>query len=938
MAVCCGVVAALLAWASTPATAHAAFGLSAFDGAVLDEQGEGFTQAGGHPATASVTFALNRRTVNGWVFPDGGELANATVDLPPGFLGNPKAVAACPKDRTMPTDTEAKVATTLEDFCPLSSIVGRAVVTMNLVGSVTRLSAPVYNLEPPPGMAAQFGFSFLNQRTYLDARVRNGGDYGVTIRARNLNQSVPVFNSAITLWGVPAHSRHDGERCFAFEPVTGESGSVPGCDPASPFPLLRPGRSDDPPRAFISNPTRCTPPGVGLETRISVSSWTPGLPIDQASFMSHLPPGYPLSPLEWGPEAGPTGCEHLPFQPALDIRPDTTRPDAPTGPQVDLTMPQDSLVNPTGLSPAHLKRVSVTFPEGMTVNPSSASGLQACSDSEFGLGQAGPASCPAASKIGTVTGETPVLDEVLEGTVYVGSQRSDDPESGDLFRVFMTLDNPERDIAVKLRGNVRANAQTGRLEAVFDNNPQVPVSRVSLRLKGGDRAPLATPPRCGAIPVSSSMTSWGGQVAAPSASFELSCPFAHAFDPEFEAGSARTTAGSFSPFAARLIRKDGDQYLKGVAVRLPGGILAKLRGVPLCESRSADVGTCPKASRVGTVTVGVGAGAHPYHVKGAVFLTESYRGGPYGLAVVVRAVAGPFDLGTVVVRQAIYVDPTDAHLTVISDPLPIVVKGVPLRLRTVNLETDRPRFTINPTSCAEKQIRAVLSSDSGTAAVDSQRFQVGGCRSLDFKPKLSMRLTGRNQVRAGKHPALKSVLSLPGGQANVRRVQVTLPLSLALDPENADGLCEFDEGQKTDPRCPKSSIVGSAVARTPVLNRPLKGPVYFVKGVRISETGRRIRTLPTLLIALRGEVSLNVRARTSVSKDRLVTTFPVVPDAPVSRFELSLKGGKQGILTVSSGNLCSRRQVASTVLDAQNGRQARPGPTIATPCSRGGKR
>ncbi len=917
-------------------SARADFGIAAFDGAVLDVQGQAFTQAGGHPAIASTSFSLNRQIVNGTAYPDGGELKDVIVDLPPGFIGNPMAVPACPKDRRIPSDEELLPEASASEFCPVASIVGRAVATNNQLGLVRRFAAPVFALEPPPGVAAQFGFSIANQRTYLDATVRNDGDYGIRVRVRKISQAQPVLGGEVTLWGVPADPSHDALRCMGFPALT-EDEPLPDCDPNDPLPLLRPSSVTGSLSAFITNPTKCTPPGVGLETLLDVSSWVPGIPGDQASFLSHKPPGYPLAPAEWGEEVGVTGCEKLPFQSALDVRPDSTRPDSSTGLEVALAMSQDAILNPAGLSSAHLKRVAIAFPEGLTVNPSSANGLQACTDEQLGIGRAAPASCPEASKIGSATAVTPLLKEQLRGELFVGSQKSDDPESGDLFRIFVTLNNTERGIAVKLRGNVRADADNGRLEATFDDNPQVPVSNIAVRLKGGDRAPLATPPTCGPHLVQSAMASWGGQTSSPADDFGLACVGARGFAPSFTAGGANTTGGAFSPFSVAFARQDGEQYLSGVGVTLPGGLLARLKDVPLCGSAQAEAGRCPLESRVGTATVGAGTGAHPYYVKGSVSLTGPYRGAPYGLAVAVRAVAGPFDLGMVVVRQAIYVDPTDGHLTVVSDPLPRVVKGVPLRLRTAHVAIDRPGFTLNPTSCATKRINATFVADTGARANGAERFEVGNCGSLPFSPKMTMRLTGKGQITGGKHPGLKTVVTQDRNQAHIRKVKVTLPLSLALDPNNpkSDELCEFEEGRKADPRCPRSSIVGSAVARTPLLNRPLKGRVYFVKNVRISKLGRRIRTLPTLLVALRGEVSLNVRGETNVDKDgRLVTTFPVVPDAPVSRFELTIKGGSGGILTVSRGNLCRRKQVTSSILDAHSGKRLSRPVKMDTPCAR----
>jgi hypothetical protein len=544
-----------------------------------------------------------------------------------------------------------------------------------------------------------------------------------------------------------------------------------------------------------------------------------------------------------------------------------------------------------------------------------------------------PAGCPEASKVATVTATTPLLDETLSGEVYVGSQLSDDPESGDMFRIVLVLKQPQRGIFVKLLGKARASKQTGRLEVTFRDNPQVPVSEMTLRFKDGPRAPLATPLDCGPKTVTADFTSWGGQTASRSDSFTIACtPGLNGFAPSFAAGTLTPTGGAFSPFAVRIGRADGQQYLSGVSIDMPTGLLAKLKGVPLCGDIEANAGSCPAGSRVGTATVGAGPGSNPFYLTGSASLTGPYKGAPYGLSVAVRAVAGPFDLGMVVVRQAIYIDPVDAHLSVRSDQLPIIVKGVPLRLRSVNVDVDRPGFTINPTSCAPKRIAATFGGSGGAVSTSNQRLQATECQSLAFKPKLGLRLTGRTQVADGKHPGLKAVVTQRRGQANIGKVQVKLPLSLALDPENAKALCEFDDGEKVN--CPKASIIGSARAVTPVLNRALTGPVYFVKGIRIDKkTGRRIRTLPTLLVPLRGEVAIDLRAKSSIQDGKLVNTFEAVPDAPVSRFELNLKGGRNGILVVTGGrNVCRGQQVAQVNSDGQNGKRRDFQVRMTTPC------
>ncbi len=919
--------------------AAAEFGFSAFDGAVVDENGESYRQAGGHPYAATTTFELNLTTNgDGTVVADGGGLKDVSVDLPPGLVGNPTAVPECPRTLRVPSSIEVTLANPdVNSFCPASSIVGIAAVKVGALGGpVGRYVGPIFNIEPPWGVAAQLGFSFLGQRAYVDATLRPDGTYGLRANVRNASQAASVLGTAVTLWGVPADPVHDSQRCIAFIGTFPATGPLPLCNPNDPRSFLRPHAAGVQPRSFLTNPSACTPPGVGLETRIRAESWNPASAPATASFISHLSPGFPEPPESWGPPAGVEGCDALAFDPSIDVKLDSRQPDSPTGMEVRLTMPQDNIASPVGTVTTNLKRVKVTLPEGMTVSPSSAHGLQGCSDAQLSITTDAPVQCPEASKVGTVEARTPLLDEDLRGAVYIGTQNSDDPESGELFRVFLALDNPARGILVKLRGHVRANPQTGRLEATFDDNPQVPVSEISVRFRGGDRAPLATPPGCGTHTLRAELSSWAGQTASLSDAFTLDCPGVSGFAPRFSAGTVNAVGGAFSPLVVNIDRYDRQQYVAGLSLGTPTGLLAKLKGVQLCPDAQAASGTCPIESRIGTATVGAGPGANPFYVRGSVSLTGPYRGAPYGLVTAARAAAGPFDLGMVVVRQAIFVDPTDAHLTVVSDPLPTIVKGVPLRLRSVSVDVDRPGFAFNPTSCAEKRFDAAIVSASMRVARVAQRFQVGNCRRLGFSPKLTFQLTGKREVAAGRHPALRTVFTQPAQQANSRSVRVTLPLSLALDPENAesDTLCEFLEGQKANPQCPKSSIVGEAVAMTPVLNRPLRGPVYFVKNVRISETGRQIRTLPTLLVALRGEVAFNLRARTNVSGGKLVTNFPLVPDAPVTRFELRLKGGFRGILTVSEGNLCSRKQVAQVEFAGHNGKRLTRSPLMKTPCSR----
>ena len=389
-------------------------------------------------------------------------------------------------------------------------------------------------------------------------------------------------------------------------------------------------------------------------------------------------------------------------------------------------------------------------------------------------------------------------------------------------------------------------------------------------------------------------------------------------------------------------RADTDQGLSGLSVTLPPGLLARPAGVPLCSDADANAGTCPSDSQVGTVRIASGAGSDPFFLPGMVYLTGPYKGGPYGLAVVTPAVAGPLNLGTVVVRQSIQINPTNTQVTVVSDPLPTILDGIPLRLRRVDVTLDRPGFMINPTSCNATLLTATLTSTGGLSAPVSSRFQVGDCAGLGFSPKLKLGLTGKHQTRSGRHPTLTATLTTRSGQANLSTAKVTLPLSLALDPKNSQHLCPYAVAQAVHGGavgCPASSIVGSASAVTALLSNPLSGPVDLVQGIRISH-GQQIRTLPSLLIPLRGQLALDLRATTSVnSAGKLVTTFSSIPDAPVSKFTLTISGGRRGLLVITGRgrNICSAPQVATATLGAQSGKSEALTMKLSKPCGKAKK-
>jgi hypothetical protein len=620
-----------------------------------------------------------------------------------------------------------------------------------------------------------------------------------------------------------------------------------------------------------------------------------------------------------------TGCEKLSFDPTIRVRPTSLQPNVPTGYTIDVNVPQND--DASGLATAHLKDAKITFPEGVVLAPGVAHGLGACSDSEINLLSNDAAACPDSSKIGTLSIKTPLLSDSLSGSVYVGS-----PLPGNRYRMFLYV--KERGVTIKLEGKITLDPSTGQVTATFLGNPQLPFSNLHVALKGGENAPLANPHSCGTKTVKAELSSYAGNTAAPTDSFVIAgnCG-ARGFAPTWTAGSVNGAAGASSPFELRISRSDDDQEIDRVSADLPAGLLGYVSKVARCSAVAAAAGACPAASQIGKTTVSAGPGSDPFAVGGEVFLTDGYDGAPFGLLFHTRVVAGPYDLGDVDVQAKITVDPVTAQLHVESGSLPRILDGIPLQIRSMRISIDREGFMRNPTGCGAKAVSGSVFSTAGAIASVSSVFGVGSCDQLALRPELEMSLTGARQTTDGKHPGVEAVLTQPDGQAAIKKASVALPLSLALDPDNAQALCEFVDGQKAEPTCPAGSIVGTATATTPILNVPLTGPVYFVKNIRIDpKSGRQIKTLPTLAIPLKGEgVSLIVRASSSVVDDHLVTTFDNLPDASVTKFVLNIAGGAHGILAVSNADICKTTQIADQQIDGHNNKQADTKVVVRTP-------
>jgi hypothetical protein len=869
----------------------------------LDGSLEPVTQAGAAPAEFITTTKLQSATELFFGIPvtfPAENVKDITVHLPAGLVGNPTAVPACPVGELAQTRQ-------VLSLCPDDSQVGVAYVGLSFVGAAP---TPIYNMVPPPGAATELGFELAKTIVLLDAYVRPG-DHGIDVVSRATETTLPLLSAEIAIWGDPASPRHDYLRPSCMETL--------GIFPVGATGRVCPSTLHEK-TAFLRLPTACS--GEPLPFNGEANSWLKTDEIVRASFD--------------GPTL--TGCGRVPFSPTIFTQPTATAADSPTGVAVQLSLPQNG--NPEGVSTSDLKKAVVRLPEGMTLNPSSADGLQACDDAHLKLDSGEPSACPDASKVGTVVVKTPLLESPIEGFVWLRTQSSSDPMSGEMFRLAIELRDDRHGIDIKLPGQVQANPVTGRLTSTFDDAPQLPFSDMTLHFKSGARAPLTTPFSCQAqtteadlypwarpdVPVHTDMT-----FSLMSGPEGLPCQAARPFNPGFNAGVGSVQAGGFTPFLATFSRKDADQSMQRVSVRMPKGLLGSLIGLPLCGEAQANAGTCSSASEIGSVTAGAGDGPTPFYVTGGhVYMTQGYEGAPFGLSVVVPAKAGPFDLGQVVVRAKVEVDIHTAQLTVTTDPLPQIVGGVPVNLRLVNVTINRPDFTYNPTNCNPSEVSGTMTGGQGAVASLSNHFQVTNCGALSFKPKFSVSTPGKTSRKTGA--GLTAKLLYPRGpqgtQANIAKVKVSLPKQLPSRLTTLQKACDAATFDTNPAACPATSRIGIAKANTPVLPVELTGPVYFV-----SHGGE---AFPDLVVVLQGYgVTVNLVGTTFISKAGITsTTFKEVPDVPVGSFELKLPQGPNSALA-ANGNLCASKLVMPTIFIAQDGEEIKTNTKItATGCTK----
>jgi hypothetical protein len=825
-----------------------------------------------------------------------GTVRDLRISLPPGLVGNPTAVGVC-----TPAELGARI-------CPPSSQVGRVDArTRPIFGEFfDAVSRPIFNMSAPRGTLMDLAFQINGNPIHLRASLDPSNGYAVSITAPNLNETAPLFDMEVSLWGVPADPSHDSERCG--------SGSIETKDECS---------AGMTPKPFLILPSRC-----GVDQSVTLShydSWqAPG--VFGPAITHHLPGQL-------------VGCDVPRFEPQIEVEPSGRQAATPTGLSIGLKVPQN--VNPSARATPPLKDVELALPEGVTISAVAADGLTACSSGQVSLGTAEEVTCPDSSRIGEAILATPLLPHSMEGFIYMAAPRQN--PFGSLFAIYVVLrDREERGVLLKLPGRLDLDPVSGRVTVGFHDLPQLPFGELSMTFRDGPRAPLSLPRQCGRETVVADLSSY----AQPDSPVEVTDGYDVSegpgggpclsdpgrFAPHLVVGSLNPAAGAASPFSLTLTRTDSDQALSGFTVDLPPGLIAKPAGVPLCADAAissmaretggaqgaSDASGCPAASQVGRVTVGAGTGSEPIYLPGRVYLGGPYGGAPLSLVAVVPVLAGPFDLGTVVLRTAVFVDPSTAALRAVSDPLPTILSGVPLAARSLAIDLNRPGFMVNPTSCDPMGIGGSAISSSGANVPLGERFQVGDCARLGFKPKLALRLSG--PTHRGTHPELRAVVSARRGDSNIRGVAFELPGTELLENRHIRAVCS--ERQFAKSACPPDSVYGHAKAWTPLLDRPLEGPVY------LRESSRR---LPSMVASLDGQFDLDLTARIDSPRGRLRTSFRAIPDVPLTKLALTMRGGRKGLLA-NTGGLCARQRRVDVGFTGQNGKIRDIDPVMKTDC------
>ncbi|HEY5052249.1 MAG TPA: hypothetical protein VII45_02455 [Solirubrobacterales bacterium] len=863
------------------------------------------TQAGGHP---------DLKTRIRLADPGAPEVAkNITVNLPPGLFGNPGAISKC------------RAADFVLNQCTPGSQVGLVTLIANYQGIPNNIlgTAPVYNMQTlGPNETARLAFvaPTVDIPIAIPVGVRSNSDYGLQLGISGISQQIPLGFAELTIWGFPANPEHDVERFHLGSP-----GSPPGCPAAlnsecNPTPY--PGANETV-QPYTDNPSLCT--GIPLPATLNVVTYQdPGHPSEKEA-------AYPAT----------TGCEAQKFDPVFNLGLTTNETDSPSG--LDIQLKAAQFLEGESPSPSTLRTATLTLPEGLSINPDAADGQSACSDIQVGFGTNNPGNCPDNSKIGTVEVTTPALEEPLIGSLYIG-----EPKPGEQYRVFMVFDG--QGIHAKLFTSIQPDPATGQLTMSVTDIPQIPFEEFDLHLFASDRGLIATPTRCTLYKASATLAPWNNVLAPQDSSpfFGLTsgpggseCPGQQRpFKPRLAAGTSNPVAGGFSAFTLKLDRDDGDQFLGKLNFTMPPGLTASLRGIGYCPEasiaaaaknlgRTEQAGpSCPASSQIGTSNVAAGPGGHPFHAVGKVYLAGPFKGAPLSLVAVTPALAGPYDYGTVVVRVALNIDAHDAHVIADSEVVPSIIGGIPIRIRSIQVNIDKPNFMINPTNCSPFTVDSQGIGDQGTVADFSSYFQAVNCTTLPFKPKMTIaQLGSRKQTKRNQDPSLRFDLNTRPGDANLKSVAVTLPKAFAVDQRHLGNLCS--RAELASKHCEGRQAIGMVETTTPLLDQPLKGPAYAVSGFGI---------LPHIVFILGGQVTLLPEAESSsVKGGHLRTEVPTVPDAPIGHFRLTLFGGKQGYL-INTGDLCRVSTVTTFEYIGQNGKTLTQKAPAKTACGSKAKR
>lgn len=927
--------------------------LPGFAAPLTEEGGESALLAGSHPYQQTLAFAFPTKNPGDGLTND-GHPKNITIELPRGLLGNP---AASPVLCT-------EVQLTGTEGCPNESQVGLADVTTIVGGKGTSgiSTTPLYNMVPPPGSVAEVATNVAQAGIFahIFASVRSEDDYGISATTPDVLAfgTQPIFSVQAQIWGDPGASAHEEVRGDCVNAVAKQKCQFEGGD-----------------EAFLTMPVECSGERLRFEAR--ADTWeepSPQFEEHRTEYESAGLTGDPVTVAD---------CEGLDFEPQIQARPTTNLSDSPSGLDFTLHQPQETLLG--GRATAILEDANITFPAGLAVNPAQAAGLGACSEAEVGFTGRDPAgvlhfsdrpqSCPDAAKIGTIEATSPALVqrneghaveedpetgkpalEPLHGSIYI-AKPFDNPFDS-LIAVYFVVEDKKTGIVAKLAGEGQLDPGNGQITTHFAESPEVPIEDIEVHLFGGARGSLITPPVCAPATTRAALTPWSappGEGALPEDSFAPSatplggpCPTTESElpnSPKLSAGTLAPAAGQFSPLLFKLSREDGTQRLGKIEATLPPGLSAKLAGVGICseadiaKARSREAPqkgadeqadpSCPASSQIGTATAAAGAGPTPYYTSGSVYLAGPYKGAPLSTVAIAPAVAGPFDLGAVVVRAALYLDPATAQGRVVSDPLPQILHGVPVDLRSVAVRAERPQFTINPTSCSEKSFGGSALSTLGSPAALFERFQVGGCAALPYKPKLTVRLKG--PTHRGAHPSLRSVFTTRAGDANTKAISFTFPRSEFIDQAHFRTICT--RVQFAASQCPPGSVYGHVKAYSPLLDYPLEGPVYLRSSVH---------KLPDVVLALHGPpyqpLFFEAAGRVDSVNGGLRVRFQSVPDAPLSRVILTAQGAKKGLFQ-NSTNICQGTHRATLLLDAQNGKVYDTKPVMKAQCKgKGGQK